>query len=234
MDCFIKKIFEGKSDELVHHQFQRFSKGEFKARALINVKKVKDNFNISTTFEYASEFVRNLAEKLQGKTMVTGVLVSTRDLTNELDFKSKKQFMGVKQYIIEKEMDKNEILDICDKFPNSFIGFSFKAENSELKIKQKAPNSGKPGTKSDEKPNPDFCKLKTNDASLFRAIVFDKEVSDFKKIEISHDFIINEMIIPSGEKDFAKMRELAKRKGKIIRYLDIDGKKIMKEREFEA
>ncbi len=233
MDSFIKKIFDGKKDELVHIQFQRFSKGEFKDKALIKASNSKEKFSIATTFEYANELVKNLAEKLNNKTLVTGVLVSTKDLTGEIDFKNKKQFMGVKQYVIEKEMGKEEIIDICDKFPNSFIAFSFKTNDSELKIKPKAPKSGKPGTKENEI-SIDFCKLKTTDKDLVKSLIFDKEAENFKKIEINHDFIINEIIMPKNEKDFAKIRELAIRKGKIIRKLNIDGKIIKKEVEFEA
>ena len=44
-----------------------------------------------------------MAEKLgDGITQVKGIVVSTRDLTGELDFQDKKQFMGVKQYILDK------------------------------------------------------------------------------------------------------------------------------------
>lgn len=234
MESFIKKIFEGKSDEFVHLQFQRFSKGEFKNKALIKAKNSNNKFSISTSFEYANGLVRSLAEKLQEKTLVKGVLVSTRDLTNELEFKDKKQFMGIKQYVIEKEMSKDEILKLCKDYPKSFLGLSFKTNDSELKIKPKSPNSGKPSTKKEEKPNPDFCKLKTTDKELVKSLIFDKEAENFKKLEISHDFIINELIYPKDEKDFAKIRELAKRKGKIIRKLNIDEKSITKEKDFGA
>ena len=67
MDIFIKKIFNGKAegDDFVHIQFQKFSRGEFKNKALINARKVKDKFKISTTAEYANELVRMLAEKIR-------------------------------------------------------------------------------------------------------------------------------------------------------------------------
>ena len=66
MDCFIKKIFDGKSegDNLVHVQFQKFSRGEFKDKACIVFSRSKDKYSISTTYEYANEFVRTLAEFL--------------------------------------------------------------------------------------------------------------------------------------------------------------------------
>jgi len=83
----------------------------------------------------------------------------------------------------------------------------------------------------------DFCKLKTKDRKLVEGMVFDSEAKGAKKIEIKHDFIINDIVVPAhlkGEKDFAIIREKAQRKGKILRTLDIDGKIIKKEKDFLA
>ncbi len=239
MDFFIKKIFDEKTDELVHLQFQKFSKGIFRDRAMIRVTNYNGKFKINTTNEYANEFVRFMAEKLgDNKTNVTGVIVSTRALDEEIEFVDKKQFMGVKQYVIEKEMEGKEILTICDKFPNSFMGLSFNADGSELKIKAKAPKSGKPASKGKEEPKVDFCKLNTLDRDIVNSLVFDYG-EDFKKIEINHDFIIDELVISDDLKkefgnDFSKLREFAKRKGKIIRKIKIDDREIIKETKFEA
>ncbi|MBI2628550.1 hypothetical protein HYW74_00510 [Candidatus Pacearchaeota archaeon] len=237
MDSFIKKVFDGKTDNLVHMQFQKFSKGEFRDKALVSVNKIGNRFSIGTTYEYANELVRSAAEKLKNgeKTKVTGVIVSTRDLKGQLEFDNIKQFMGVKQYIINHELSKEEILGICDKFSTSFIGLSFSAGDTELKIKAKAPKSAKPSTSSDKAPSADFCKLKTLDIELVRDLLFDvTNFESIKKIFIRHDFIITDIDIPKNEKDPAKMREMAIRKGKIIRKIDIDGRETLKEIKFEA
>jgi hypothetical protein len=235
MDCFIKKIFDGKVDNLVHLQFQKFSRGDFQNRALIKAKNSKGIFSISTTAEYANELVRIFAEKLNDRsTKITGIVVSTKNLEGDLDFKDKKQFMGVKQYIIDKEMSGKEIISLCDKFPNLFIGLSFKVDNDELKIKPKAPRSAKPSTKKDEDIKIDFCKVKTSDMNIVKSLIFDSEIGDFKELEIKHSFLINDIIMPENEKDFAKIRELSKKKGKIIREITVDGKKIKKEANLEA
>ncbi|MFA6023222.1 MAG: hypothetical protein WC781_03985 [Candidatus Pacearchaeota archaeon] len=233
MDSFIKKIFEGRVDNSVHIQFQKFSRGEFRDRAMINASKSKDKYSIATTYEYAVEFVRSVAEKILAgqKVKVTGVVVSTRDLKGELNFKSIKQFMGIKQYILDDLMSKEDILKLCDKFPNSFLGLSFSVGDTELKIKPKAPKSAKPST-SDKGPSVDFCKLKTNDLNLVKSILFD--VEDFKKVQISHEFLITDIEIPKNESDPAKMREMAIRKGKIVRHLNLDGKLITKDILFQA
>tara|TARA_Y100000034_G_scaffold123040_1_gene169294 strand:- start:1354 stop:2049 length:696 start_codon:yes stop_codon:yes gene_type:complete len=229
---FIKKIFERQVDDSVHLQFQKFSKGEFRNRAVIKAKQSKGKYSITTTAEFANELVKNLAGKLgEEKTNIIGVIVSTNDLTGELDFQGKKQFQGVKQYIIDKEMSGNDITKLFERFPKAFFALSFSAEESVLKIKAKAPKSGKPG-KGNEKPKPDFCRLKTTNRELGQSFVFEKP--DFKNAEIIHNFIIEKIIFPEEEKDFAKIREMAKRKGKIIREAEIDGEKIVKEVEFEV
>ena len=65
-----------------------------------------------------------------------------------------------------------------------------------------------------------------------RSFVF--EQPDFKTAEITHKFLIDDIIKPEGETDYARIRELAKRKGKIIREAVIDDKKVTREVEFEA
>lgn len=232
---FIKRIFDKNIDEDVHLLFQKFSKGEFKNRAVINAKKTKNSYNISTTAEFANELVKEVAKKLGGnKTSVTGAIISTSDLTGQVDFKEKKQFQGVKRYLIESEMSGNEILSLLDKFPKTFFALSFNSEDSVLKIKPKAPKTGKPG-KGDEAPKADFCKLKTSDKELALDFVFEKP--DFKKAEIIHTFVIEQIVIPDelkNEEDFSKVREMSLRKGKIIRKAIIDDKEMNQEFELEA
>lgn len=233
---FIKKVFDDKVDEEVHQQFQKFSRGEFTNRALIKAKKVKNNYTLTTTAEFANEFVRIVAEKLKDKkTKVTGAVISTLSLDSELDFKSKKQFMGIKQYVIDKEMSGHEIIALLEKLPKAFFALSFNSENGDiLKIKAKAPKSAKPKTK-DEAPKPDFCKLTTSEEKIAKDFVFEKP--DFKDALIAHDFVIEEIVIPEElkkEEDFAIVREKSRRKGKIIRRATIDDIKTAREKEFEA
>jgi len=235
MASFIKKAFEKNFDDLVHLQFQKFSKGEFKDRAVIHAKNIKGKFSVNTTAEFANELVMIMAEKLgNNKTKVTGVIVSTKDLSSEIDFQDKKQFMGIKQYVINKEMTGNEILALCKKMPTAFFALSFSANDSELFIKPKAPKSAKPNMKGEKSVKPDFCKLKTTDKNLIESMIFEDETKNFSTIEINHTFSIKDIILPSGEKDFAKIRELAKRKGTIIRKMVVDGKEIEKRYDFEA
>ena len=240
MDGFIKKIFDKKIDEYVHIQFQKFSRGEFKDRAMIKAKNSSGKYVISTTSEYARDLVRLLAEKLgNGKTQVTGALISALDLQG-FKYEERKMAMGVRKYMINREMSGKEIVELCDNLTKAFIGLSFKVGEDDLKIKDKSPKSAKGASSNkaeDAEPKIDFCKLVTSDKKLVEALIFDPEARDFKKVEIRQDFIIADIVIPDSlknEKDFAVVREKALRKGKIIRKLDVDGKKFKKEIDFAA
>lgn len=238
MDSFIKKIFEGKEDDgLIHSQFIKFSKGEFPNKAMIRAKNSSGKYTIATTAEYAKEIIIYLAEKLgDSSAMVTGAIISALDLEG-FDYKERKMAMGVRKYMIEKEMTGNEILKLCE-IEKAFIALSFSTNDTSIVIKPKSPKSAKgAGSKknSNKKAKINFIKIKTNDKNLVDSLIFDDEAKNFKKIEIKHDFQITEIVIPeTEEEDFAKIRELAKRKGKIIRNLDINGKEVVKEAEFEA
>lgn len=236
MDGFIKKIFDGKTDDLVHVQFQKFSRGEFKDKAVIIYSNSKGKYSMSTTYEYANEFSRALAEQLgDSKTKITGAIVSTRDLKGQLNYSSIKQFAGVKQYQIDSEMSGKEIISLLDKLPTAFFALSFKVGESELKTKPKAPISGKPSTKADAGPKADFCKLYTSDKNILKGFVFDSEINDsVKKAEIANIYSITDITLPKGETDPVKIREMAVRKGKIIRTVKIEENITKKEHDFSA
>jgi len=243
---FIKKVFDGNPDEATHLQFQKFSKGEFLNRAIVEVKKTGKGYSIKTSAEFSNGLVKDMAEKLGAeKTKITGAIVSTSDLTGELEFKGKKQFQGVKRYLIDNEMSGEEILGLIEKFPKNFFALTFEIGENKLKIKPKAPKSGKPG-KDGKEVKADFCSLKTRDEEIVKNFVF--ETSNFKEARINHTFFIDEIIMPEskseictdsssekpnqGEKDYARIRELAKRRGKIFRRAIIDGVSSEKTAEF--
>ncbi len=233
---FIKKVFFGEKEDKIHHQFQKFSRGEFKDRALIFARKTGDKCSISTSYEFANELVFFCAEKLgTNKTKVSGAIISTGNLNEVFDFKEIKQFQGVKKYIIDKELSGNEIVSAVKRFPKAFFALSFSFGKTSLKIKPKSPKSSKSGSKAEEKPKPNFCKIITDNNEITKSFVFEK--SDFKKAEISHTYIIKEIKIPDALKkteDFTRMREESLRKGTIIREAEIDGQKIKKEIDFEV
>ncbi len=230
----IKKIFEGVFDEEVHDGFLKFGKGEFKDKFLIVGKKQASKWAVKTGAEFANFFVRKCLEKLgDEKTGMKGVIISTMDLSEEINFEivKKKNFKGIRQLVVDTEISPEEILNFMEKYSRIFFALSFRGYDFELKIKAKPPKSAKPG-KEGGNVKPDFCSLKTTDENLIRELFFDVGLN-WKEIKIHHIVIVDEIIYP---KDCPpeEMREKSKRKGRVVRTIEIDGRRIEKEVGFEV
>ncbi|MBU3940527.1 MAG: hypothetical protein KKH88_01215 [Nanoarchaeota archaeon] len=230
---FITKIFENKIDQDVHNQFTRFSIGTFENRALCQLTKTAKNLKIKTSFEYANEFVAYLANTIEDKTRIVGMILCTSDISPELPFEvERKNAMGLKKYLFDHDLTKEQILNLYEKFPDALILFNFSTTAGTLKIKQKAPKAGKAG-KGEEEPKADYCILTTTNFDLTKEFAFD--ASNFKKFFAKHTFVIESVNVPKEyETDFNLARKMAKRKGKIIREINIDGKGQKSEINFEA
>lgn len=232
---FIKTIFENKPSEEAHRQLSRFSKGTFENKALLDITNSK-SIKIKTSSEFANELVSFLSNTITNKTKVTGIIFSTKDLskTTKIKFEEIKNAMGVKKHVINSELTKEDLLLICKECADAAIHISFKTDKGELKIKEKAPKSGKPGKKDDEEPKADFCVLTTTDKSILQDYAFDVK-DNFKKAFIKHTYEISELIVPKEyQNDFALARKYAKRKGNLKRIINLDGEQIIKEKEFVA
>ncbi len=232
---FIKKIFEGKIDEKVHAQFTRFATGKFENRALLDIQVQAKKVKIKTSPEFTNELVIFLANSIEGKVQVKGIIFSTNDLSKEsnIEFKNIKNAMGVKKHIVNQELSKEQILELYDKFPYASLSLSFETEYGKLKVKEKAPKAGKAG-KKDALPKADYCTFMTKDKSIIEDFAFDIK-EPFKKAKIIHTYEISDIEIPQDcGNNFAKARLMAIRKGKIIRKLNIDGKEVIREKEFKA
>ena len=239
MKFYINKIFDDEVDDLAHLQFIKYSRGRFKYKAMVAVKaQAKGIFKVGTTAEYGNELVRYLAEKVgENNIMVSGVIMTTQNLDGEFEYDEKKNALGVKKYILDRDMTGSKIVELLDKFPKCFFGLSFKVGNTDLKVKPKSPKSPKPGNKPDSEIKIDFCKLKTDDVALVKGLLFD--VDDFKEVRISHTLMIDEIVVSDELKaeakdDFKLIKEKAKRKGKIVRELTVDGVEKKVEKEFEV
>ncbi|MFH1311258.1 MAG: hypothetical protein ABIH65_02525 [Nanoarchaeota archaeon] len=219
---FIKEIFQSKSSWAVHKQFIRFGKGEYNKKALLSLWKTK-NVKIKSSFEFTNDLVLFIAGL--NNAIFNGIILSKEEI---------KELSGIKKegkwvYNVSN-FTSNQIKKIAD----GVYYFLLNADGSgiKLRIKSKLPKPGKSENKVDNK----FCQLEL-DEKYYRDAKEDFfwDLPEFKKATVEHKFIINEIIQPkTNETDYAKIRELAKRKGKIIRVVDVDGKEIRKEIEFEA
>ncbi len=218
MDCFIKKVWQDRGEE-VHNYFVRFSRGQFENRAILKLQKTT-KIKLKGSFEWTNDFV-NLASELTD-TKFSGIILSKEKL--ELENEKKKK--GVFQYDVSLSSEK--IREIRDKVYNMLL--DCEGEGIVLKIKKKLPKPGKSGEKKiDDK----FCQLEA-DLRYWPQIKEAFMLPECKKCKISHTFIIDNLILPEGEKDFERIRELAKRKGKILRKLEVDKQERQEEKDFVA
>jgi len=220
MDCFIKKIFMNKADDNCHRQFVRFGKGTFSGRAALNLKK-GDNIKLGGSFEWANDFV-NLASEL-ADCKFSGIILSKEELP---EFSGREK-AAVREYAVEN-VSSEKIKEIKDKVYTMLL--DGEGQGISLKMKKKLPKPGKSGeAKIDDK----FCILEA-DLKYWNQIKEAFMLPECRKCKINHAFIISEIAMPQGEKDFEKIRLMAKRKGKLIRKSEIDGQEKREEREFEA
>lgn len=224
-------MLHGVSDEAIHAQFQKFSRGTFKDRALFRATTSAKGYSLWLGNEYANELVRAGAHMLgERKTAVTGVVVSTADLKAKLPYSSIKQFMGIKQYAINGEMSGHDIVKLVDTLPDAFFALSFTVGDTIIKIKPKAPKSAKPKT-SDEPAKADFCSVKTNDRALVDSFIVEPQ---WKTLQGGHTYVIADIEIPTHTKTPEEMRRLAKRKGTLIRTAVVDGTSHTTQKAFSA
>ena len=227
---FIKKIFENKVDETVHRQFVRFSRGQYKNRAIINVRK-GNVIKVSTTFELTNDLIFFISS-LFPQFKVKGILMTKNKIEN-LEGKKKK---GLFVYNIEKELKSEELKELVNKSYYALLDCISNDGTIDLKVKKKLPKPGKDENKVNDK----FCQLKLDIKywpQFHKEFLFDLP-SEIKKVRLEHTYIINEIKIPKElekENDYEKIRLGAQRSGNIIRKIVVDGKKeILEEKKFTA
>lgn len=230
----IQKIFSGKRDEEIHSDFVKFSKGVFNDKYLVEAKKQKGRWNIKTGSEFANFLVRKCLEKTNGEIDIKGVIVATFHIKDDVDFpiEKLKQFMGIKQSVINSRISVDKILKLMQKYPRAFFALSFSTPDADLKIKAKAPKSAKPVTAGKKAVKVNFCSIKTSDPEIIYDLLFDCKNED--EVAIKHTIQINEIILPKDAKTPEEMRERAIRKGKIIRIIKTGEKEAEKETRKEV
>jgi len=207
--CFIKKIFEGNVDDSVHMQFVRFGKGNFEGRAAAGFRKTAGKVKIGTSYEYANDMAR-IVSKLKN-IKFSGIALSKEQLPFE---GRKKGELTVYNF----QGDSGDISKILDKTYFTLVD----AEDSEIKLKMKK-KLPKPGKSGEAKSNTKFCQLEISE-KYWPAVknFFFWDFPDINKGQVSHCYSITEIILPKDEKDFERIRIMAKRKGKIFRKIETD------------
>ncbi len=229
----IGKIFSGKIDEQVHEEFVKFGRGVYENRYLLEGKKQKSAWSIKTGSEFVNYLVMRGLGKAKGEIDVKGIIVCTFEIKEEyLKSEKIKKYMGINQIIVNQKISPEKLISLMIKYPKAFYALSYKTENYEIKVKEKPPKSGKPGSKGEELPKADFCSLKTNEEDIVRDLFFD--FPEFVDVKIRHTLNIESIDIPKGITDPEKMRAAAKRKGKIKRIAVIGDSEKVNEVDFLA
>lgn len=222
MECFIKKLFLNKVDEASHRQFVRFGKGNYEGRAALSLMKTS-LVKLKGSFEYANDFVELAADL--GNVKFSGIILSKE----KLHFENGRLKSGMMNYEVSG-IDSSTIKQIRDKAYYMLLDGG--GAGISLKMKKKLP---KPGKSGEAKIDDGFCVLEA-DLKYWHQIKesFLWDIPECKKVKIRHSYIIDSLEMPKGEKDFEKIRLMTKRKGKIKRKIEIDGREEIKEKEFEA
>lgn len=227
---FIKKIFKNSIDDVVHSQFTRFGKGNFGNRAVLKISR-NGKIKINGNNECINDVVL-FAFSLLKKSRAAGPIFLREKQKQEIE--SLLNMKAVKKrgsWIIE--VDREFTLEEMEKIRKNgfFILTDIDTNGLVLKTKKKPPKTTKGVDKVDDK----FFSMHLDIKywpQVREEFLFD--VPEGKKFEISHAYLITEIIPPDDEKDFEKIRILAKRKGKIIRNVNVDGKEIKNEKELLA
>ena len=221
---FLKRIIAGNVDDSSHQQFVRFSKGLFENRAVFKVRK-SDKIKLNSTFEMANDMVL-LAAASTPKMHCTGLILSKETLP----FSVKKKGL-VNTYEIDQDMESAKITETAQKA--YFMLLDCEGEGVSLKTKKKLPKPNPKG--ADAKVNDKFCVMEVdgkNWGKVREEFLYD--LPEGKRYEISHQYNIQEIVLPAGEKDPGQMRLKAKRKGIIKRKAIVDGKEMINESKFVA
>ena len=234
MKSVIYNIFHEQRDENTRNDFVKFSKGIFDNRYIIEGKKQKNRWAIKTSAEFTNFFVRKCLNKVQDNVKVKGIIVCTfKEILNDIKFEMEKvkKYQGINQIVIDTETSVESILDVINKYPRAFYALSFSGNNFELKIKAKTQKNGKPGSK-EKGPKANFCSLKTADKEIIEDLFFDYPV--FQEIKIKHKIEVRNIKLPDGIDDPKEIRDKSVRKGVLKRFVEVDGRKEEKEKEFEV
>jgi len=233
---FIKQIFKGDVDNKTHQKFIKYGRGKFPGPVLEVTKQAK-NIKVKGSFDYAEILGELIAKNADGNFNVTGKIMSKNSLDDELsDFsiqiqkKTKKRKLNV--YQIKTEVGSEILKKLYDL--DAYVLLSIApVEKINFKLKTKAAPP-KPGGGIDD----NFCSAVfdvTKIDEILNELLFDAgdiDIKNFKKINVSHEYIINELIIPEEFKDKPEeIRTHAKRKGGIIRKIAVDDGEILKEGE---
>ena len=195
------------------------------------MKKGSSFVQIKAGFEYLDVMFDLMAQCVNENVLLNGVIVTKNKIINELnEFGIEPKKVTGKKYTIQETMSKEKFKEFVNKFNSYFLLLNVKSGKYSISVKKSIPKPGKLVEKFVT------AKFDLKDLDLIKKeFLFDIKVDNFKDISIKHTYLIDEIIIPDEFKNNPEEARLnAKRKGRIIRKIDIDGKTEEKEIELLA
>lgn len=220
---FIKELLEGSTDDWIHQRFIKFSRGEFDGAAF-KIKKSKNKLQITATCDYVTLLGWILTKNCSSDIDVKGAIIARDDIQTDvegvMDVNRSKNRKGVYTVDVSGTVNSAALADLYKRMPGAYFLLNLKTDGQTLKSKGKLP---KPGSKV----NYTFCRLSLDNSGLAEVMAqlffdFDGELSE--EASVSHKYVIEKVVAPEGVKDPAKIRLEGKRKGKIVRTVEVDGK----------
>jgi len=252
---WLTKIINNSPDEFVHAKILKYGKGTHPGpRAFLTLSSKKVGFKADLDFEKV--FIRAYAHGVpDGSQKVSGVITTYTDRRDDFDKISlpldwrKAKGKGATTYKAKiKETiplsHLRELLETDD--PTTFFLLSISPSDGtkpwKVTTKTSFPKSP-PSLDEESEKDPTFCKGALGRTPQVMEFLLDEVLPDVhdkitdktKKIVIHQDIVIEEIEIPEDPGlSFAEKRRLAKKTGRLVRRVDIDGQRYESEFRFVA
>lgn len=253
---WILKIIKGKPDEFVHAKLVKYGMGSYPGpRVNLTISKGKIGFKADLDLEKI--FLKGyLATAPKGSHKVSGLIESYTDRQDEfatlrmpLSWKTAKK-KGATTYKanLKEVAPLEDISEIIEKDgPTTFFLLSMNPRDGskpwKIKTKTSYPKAPKGGENEEKEKAPTFVVGAFANTPESLEYVLNETLSDFKdstndktkKVNIRHEIRIEDIEIPEDPSlSFSEKRKLAKKRGKLIRTVTIDGQDFQKEYAFFA
>jgi hypothetical protein len=233
---FIRKIAQNQVNEETHNAFVRYGPGEFEKEEFII--KAGQAVKIWAGFEWVNVLLKFACSLCSGDVELSGVIPTMKEIGPVLDkygvqYEAKRRYgKSGSKYEFSASLPAGRALEMLNELSNNFLLLDLKSGERSVKIRKKeTPKIGAPAPKfvAVTLAKEDLDKVK-------QEFLFDSDVSKFKQAIITHIYKITDIIVDEAlvEQDPARARQEAKRKGIIIRKVNVDGNEFMKEYPFEA
>lgn len=251
---FLKKLIESpilddpaKKHKSIHRHFARYSKGIFLGPA-IKITKTNKKITLKGSFEYEDLIQEIIATTISEREFeINGVLITGSDIKEDisslgLDWKLKKSSGKTINYKadINDKINRNNLIEIIEKLrETSYLLLSFNLNPTcKVSTKSRIPQPSKKKIEDDDiNKRVQFCNGVINNSERNIKLIIDLVLIDFKldlpknwkKITITNNYNITNIIIPKNIQNSSLLRIMALRKGQMIRTLDVDGELIEKQ-----